>query len=240
MKIKFDKYMVAVKNRPYCILIPKNIQQLWPNNYGNTHYGTFWDGNRDALNAMIYSCAVLGFDPNKIIYFPVRNNPVGELYMRSDGESDVDPYDMVFLNHHIQFPRCKWKQVKRMMEKQRPQTYIIDYRETRTVQYFQDSIENSSKSGACYKEKRPIEELRGDNLFYVFSKMQFREMYLNIHEFLQEDLEGEIQHWLEQGCLPPSIPSDFCPLYSGHMIEIGYYDRKYDETYRHLRRKALE
>lgn len=92
MKVKFAKYRAVIKGKSYCILIPRNIDQFWINSYGQYNYGTYWDGNRNALNAIMYSSVVLGFDPNKIIYLPIRNNPVGEkYYYEKEDKSDTVP-----------------------------------------------------------------------------------------------------------------------------------------------------
>lgn len=239
MKVKFRKYRVSIKGRPYCILIPHNIEQLWLNNYGKVVYGTFWDGNRAALEAIMYSCAVLGFDPNKIIYFPVRNNPAAGIYL--DGEAwrggcYADPYDMIFMSHHIQFPRCRWKRAKQMMAAQKPQTYILDYRTQRTEQYFRESVRKAEKTAAYYRKEQQLEELRGNNLFYIFSRMQFRQLYLDLSEFLQRDWERTLEQ--EDGAKYgiPFQPMTFHERYrhpssrkACSSVELGFYDRKYDE-----------
>ena len=74
-KIKFKQYHVQFKGHKYDILIPPVTDQLWIINYGNKHWGTIWDGNRQSLESVMYAAAVLGFNPtDKIIYFPIRKN----------------------------------------------------------------------------------------------------------------------------------------------------------------------
>lgn len=260
MKIKFDKYRVAIKGRFYCILIPKGIEQLWVHNCSVNESDVYWDGNRETLAAILYSCAVLGFDPNKIVYFPGRNNSLGERYRYRKGgqpyiwngkEEDVTLYDLVLLNHHIQFPRHQWKRVRKMIAKQRPETYIPDYREERTENYFLKSLEKARQTEAHYRKEWYFEELRGRDMFYIFSRMQFRQLYLDIHAFLQRDLEEESERWFQEEYWTPTIPFQ-CNTIHGTFhrhpfpkktcfgFEFGFYDRMYDETYGEIRKKILK
>jgi len=104
MRIQFEKYTVRIKGRPYDILVPQHIEKLWINGYEWKDFGVVWNGNRRALEEMRDSFAVLGaFAPDSILYFPVRKNIPAETY----AGAVENPFDLVLMNHQIQFPPGK-------------------------------------------------------------------------------------------------------------------------------------
>ncbi|ADL35808.1 hypothetical protein bpr_III120 [Butyrivibrio proteoclasticus B316] len=73
MKIKFDKYHIRLRNAEHTILIPRNTSSIHWNAVGG-EWGKELIGDREALYALLYACAVLTYDHNKIIYFPIKGN----------------------------------------------------------------------------------------------------------------------------------------------------------------------
>ena len=71
INIAFKRYDLNYKNHQYCVLIPEHIDQLWVTSAGTPHWGVSFTANMDGLRALMYSFALLGFNPyNKIVYFP--------------------------------------------------------------------------------------------------------------------------------------------------------------------------
>lgn len=195
-KIKFKKYMVEFKGHHYDILIPPDTEQLWIINYGNKHWGTNWDGNRKGLEALLYSSAVLGFNPaDKVIYFPIRGNIVPEIYKKrnafpGEGSTTVDDCDLIFTTHQAQLKRSEWTEIKKSLEYKKAESYVFCYDKERCNQYFHkicDKWEYSSDR----KKEFAIETMQDTTLFYVLSRRIFQCIYLSIDEFLQNNLEEE-------------------------------------------------
>ena len=81
INIAFKRYDLNYKNYQYCVLIPEHIDQLWVTSAGTPHWGVSFTANMDGLRALMYSFALLGFNPyNKIVYFPLRKNVIPRYY----------------------------------------------------------------------------------------------------------------------------------------------------------------
>ena len=242
MKIRFAQYQVRIKGRNHRILIPQHIEKLWLNGYEWKDFALVWNGDRRALEALLYSFAVLGvFDPDSILYFPIRTNLPAETY----AGAEADPFDLILMNHQAQFPRRKWGQARRGLQKQKPQLYFLDYKEDEILLQFQKEVSSWKKTKAYDRKDAGMRDLRGASLFYVLSRRQFMQLYLECQDFLGRDLEGELQKregmYGEIPFFAPEgtraeryryrswTPKDEkrCPLF-----EIGYYDRRYDRFYK--------
>ncbi len=203
-KIKFKQYHVQFKGHKYDILIPPVTDQLWIINYGNKHWGTKWDGNRQSLESVMYVVAVLGFNPaDKIIYFPIRKNERADYYRINNREpwrrdSMVDEYDLIFTTHQVPFKRSEWTEMRKMFRYLKPETYTLCYDSERTVRYFEAYMKRWEHSKDSQKEYE-IETVVDDTLFYVFSRRIFQAVYLSLEEFLRKDLETEFM----EGEFPP-------------------------------------
>lgn len=203
-KIKFQKYTVRFKGHTYDILISPVIDELWILNYGNKHWGTVWDGNRQSLESVMYAAAVLGFNPTeKIVYFPIRKNEKADYYRLNNREpwyrdSMADEYDLIFTTHQVALQRSEWTKIRKTFRYLKPETYTLRYDRERTARYFEASIKQWEYSKASKKEYE-VETVVGDTLFYVFSRRIFQAVYLLLEEFLRKDLETKFL----KGEIPP-------------------------------------
>ena len=103
MKIKFDKYHIRLRNAEHTILIPRNTASIHWSAVGNREWGNELISDREALYALLYSCAVLTYDHNKIIYFPIMNN-------KSDGENFLNyRHDLVLTTYKSGLHVDDWK-----------------------------------------------------------------------------------------------------------------------------------
>lgn len=197
MKIKFDRYDIMLDGYCYCILIPPKIEQLWITGYGNLHWGTNWEGNRDGLKALLYSSVVLGFNPtDKIIYFPIRKNCKPEYYKIPNAfpemeDTYINDCDLIFTTHQTQLQRSKWKKIKNIMRYSKSGKYILNYDRDRTEKYFRATFDKWNGYTVCKRKEYLLEIMQDNVLFQVFSRMQFQQIYLQLHKFLQRNLEME-------------------------------------------------
>lgn len=120
MKIKFDKYHIRHGNAEHTILIPQNTSGIHWNAVGSG-WGNELIGDREALYALLYSCAVLTYDHNKIIYFPIKKNRLNE--------ADFLNYkhDLVFTTYKSGLHVSDWKKYRQTIRKMAPQTYTFVY-----------------------------------------------------------------------------------------------------------------
>ncbi len=120
MNIKFDKYRICLGKAEHTILVPKGIDTLQWNTIGSD-WGNELIGDRSALYAVMYTCAVLMFDERKLIYFPIRKN-------KKLDESFWDySHDVVFTCNKSNFHVDDWKEYRRIMTKMKPETYEFSY-----------------------------------------------------------------------------------------------------------------
>lgn len=207
MKVKFEKYNIDLKGHGYEVLIPRDTEQLWITGYDGQHWGLNWEGNRKGLEALLYSSAVLGLHPkDKLIYFPIRKNEKHICFRRWNvfpGERDtyIDVLDMVFTTNQTPFKRSDWKNVKNMMKFCKCEVYTLNFESGRTINYFNESCKRW-ESSSCIRKEYSIQTVQEDTLFQIFSKMQYRELFLGLHDFLQRDLEEEFMDTYDGGDMP--------------------------------------
>ena len=195
MKIKFERYDVKLHGHEYCVLIPSGTEQLWITCYGNKHWGIDINGNRKALEAMLYTFAILGFNPrNKIIYFPIRHNFIPDTFYYEKDKHCVDQYDLIFTTDQTQFKRGLWKEVQKMIKYTKSKKYILNYDENRTVEYFKKQIRSLWKLDRYYI----VETAEQETLFHVYNRRHFCQMFLELHEFLEDDLEEYFRRKFKQ------------------------------------------
>lgn len=218
-KIKFERYDVTLKGRNYCVLIPPGTDELWVGGYGDKYWGVDWYGSRKGLEALLYSSVVFGFNPtNKIVYLPIRHNHKPRHFDMKDsfpGEqtSLIQDYDYILTTHQTQFKRSQWKAIKHTMRYMKPKTYVLQYDEERTKRYFQTSLDKWKNKTVCNRKEYLLEILQGHVLFHVFSRMVFRQVYLDIQEFLEEDLEKEFMDDREFLPISATWPDSACFYY---------------------------
>ena len=75
-KIKFDQYKVQGKYRDFQVIVFPRKKYLWAY-FEDFDEAYEIDGDPEAYRLMKYAMAILVTDPNKIIYLPIRNQPLG-------------------------------------------------------------------------------------------------------------------------------------------------------------------
>lgn len=193
INITFKRYDLNYKNHQYCVLIPKHIDQLWVTSAGTPHWGVSFTANMDGLRALMYSFALLGFNPyNKIVYFPLRKNVIPRYYdlrgaFPGESPTEVVDCDLVFAPGQTQLKRGKWKKLKEMMRYTKATTYHFHYDRERTMEYFKKRFRQ-------WKESIVVETIQAHTLFEVMNRWQFQRLYLEIERFIRSNPEGHFEH----------------------------------------------
>ena len=198
-RIKFDKYRLKLYGKePVCVLIPHKISRMWRLvGFREEEYGTDIQGDMDAMLALMYSFAVLMNDPYKIIFFPIRNNSK----CQGCGYEPIRE-DIVFTTRKVTFKVKDWKNYKKLIGKNRPETYILSYDRNRMDAY----VENFLARRRYHDDDRwnrfnGYERVCFDTLFMCVDQVAYLEAYKNMREWLDEDLDDCFLHqdWLPYG-----------------------------------------
>lgn len=108
---------------------------------------------------------------------------------------------MVFTTNQTPIKRSDWKKVKDILKYCKCESYILNYGSSRTVCYFRETYKRWERSYGSRKEYA-ILTVQDNTLFQIFGKMQYRELFLGIYEFLQSDLEEEFIEIYEGDTMP--------------------------------------
>ena len=184
MKIKFDKYYLRLGRSEQTILIPHDIDVLQWNTIGD-EWGNELIGNRKALYAMMYTCAVLMFDHKKIIYFPIRRN-------ESLNEAFWDyRHDVVFTCHQSNLHVKDWKEYRKKIRRMTPETYEFDYDRKR----FDELSEPGEFDPALYAKRvktcQGYEKDMFDTWFVAMDGKAYSDGYNSLRKFADRQLEME-------------------------------------------------
>lgn len=193
MIIKFRQYSIQYKKQFYHVLIPhEKVDQFWINLCSPDNI-TFWDGNRKAFNYIKEACKLLGYEKNMMIYFPIRNSQYKD-YWKSDYWywSTLDnSFDMVLMNDNIHLKLSDWKKIKNTISKIKTIKFNDNHwNEDKTQNYFKYNINHINKKDYPYN-KCPFEQQFGQTMFYRLPKHFFQDIYLELTQYLKQNLEKE-------------------------------------------------
>ena len=241
-KYKFDSYEVELWNRePLHILVPRNIDKTWCFCFNDWEYGTDMMGDEKGLRDIMMSFAVLANYPDKVIYFPVKNNSA----VGAEGFESIE-VDVLFTTHNVAMRRKDWKMYRKLIRKQKPSTYTFCYEKERFDQYVEKFWQRK-----LYPEpdraKRCVgyHKLHADTVFIVADKICFLEGYMSMLYFMDEDLDT----WFVEGIGVPYRCAFFYPIGSrtrmgmwhrypdGISFEVYYHNEKLLEERREYQRK---
>ncbi len=196
---------------------PYDINELNVSNWEGFRDSICIDGNRKALEALLYSFAILAWDRNKIIYFPIKNNILENIW------GDNDNCDMVIMNNTVQFPRAQWIEVRRRIKKTKFETYVFSYKRERAEKCFNPVKEELYNKRQKYWQllSRFVCDRRGDTIFYIFNKEMAKVIHLDLLKFLDRDLEADFVEGVGgQGCQIP-FTCIFCYDEGSYSIAYG-------------------
>ncbi len=182
MKVKFNKYYLRLGRSEQTILIPNDIETLQWNTIGD-EWGNELIGNRKALYALMYTCAVLMFDHKKVIYFPIRgNDPLNEEFWDYR-------HDVVFTCYQSNLHVSDWKDYKKKMNRMKPETYEFVYDRKRF-----DKISESEEFDPALRAKR-VRTCQGyetdmfDTWFVAMDSKAYSDGYNTLRKLADRHLE---------------------------------------------------
>ncbi|SDB13959.1 MULTISPECIES: hypothetical protein [unclassified Butyrivibrio] len=194
MKIKFDKYHCRLGKAEHTILVPRDIDVLQWNTIG-LDWGNELIGDRRALYALMYTCAILTFDEMKIVYFPIKKNE--KLY-----EKFWDyRHDVVFTCNKSGLHTADWKKYRQMISKMPPESYEFYYDRDRIDLFAQEYKDNYYKV-MDKREKTCVgyEKDQFDTWIVAMDKFAFLSGYENLRKLADRNLELE---FIKCGEYPP-------------------------------------
>lgn len=237
-KCRFLKYRAEVKKKEYVILIPEGIEgRCKAFNYHSNHCGAFIDGDRKVLEALLAASYILGRGSETVIYFPTLNsgewecekeNPVYGAWGGYVNEAwkQQDEKELVILNHTLQFPIGRWKQAKRQIAKQKPETVNWKFDEEKVFQMFDEIHKKWLYSDTYFKKECFLEKVHNDTAFYVISKGIAREWFLKLKGLLGRELE---ENFPEDNYFPFGKGWVYLDDFHTEGLAVEFYD---DELYR--------
>ncbi|WP_026511917.1 hypothetical protein [Butyrivibrio sp. LC3010] len=194
MIFKFDKYHCRLGRAEHTILIPRDIDVLQWNTIG-LDWGNELIGDRKALYALMYSCVVLTFDEEKLIYFPIRGN--------KELKKDFWDYrhDVVFTTNKSGLHTADWKEYRNMIRKMKPESYEFVYDRKRMDFIAEDYAENYYKVADSRKRKCiGYEKDQFETWFVAMDRYAYLDGYRNLRKMADRNLELE---FIKCGEYPP-------------------------------------
>ena len=237
-KCKFQKYKAAVKQKEYVVMIPEGIKGRCKSfNYHANHCGAFIDGDRKVLEALMAASYILGKGGEILLYFPTLNNEEWECEKELSGDGawggymeeawkQQDEKELVIMNHTLQFPIGRWKEVKSQIAKKKPEMVSWKYEEEKVFQMFDRIHKKWLYSGTYFKKERFLEKVHNDTAFYVISKGIAQEWFLKLSELLGRELE---RNFPESNFFPFGYGWVYLDDFHTEGLVVEFYD---DELYR--------
>ena len=189
IRFKVDEYRVKEKGREYSVLVFPFVKYMWAFDDSPEEYCYMVDGTAEAYMLLKYAMAILVEASDKIIYFPCKQEGIGNYYK--------DNYNLILCTPKVQLRRSSWIAIRRKL---RPATKIGSY----VLQYDRKKLDDFCEKKLLVKESRGLkedyflrpeirkkirreclEEVVGENLFLVLGK---EECYYN-HWRIAKDLE---------------------------------------------------
>ncbi len=188
-KFVFNEYHIKLHGKEYDILVPsENITEMWAFPMLDLSKCDSWDvieGNRLAMQWVRNAYITLYQEPNKIIYFSLRDIPPAyELQLWTL------PPDLVLYNHQIQFKRKKWKKLKRCMKYMKPKQHVVYFNMPELMKIQPLIFRQWEKNKSYYYEKgweRAYHEY--ETYFVEGSRKQALELVVKLQESLCQNLE---------------------------------------------------
>lgn len=161
-KIKFEQYRVRGKHRDFEVLVFPRRRYLWAYHDNDDDVYAI-DGDPAGYELVKYALATLIADPNKIIYFPIRDNKLDSIFSKR--------YDAVLTRTELQFRRSEWIKLRRQLNKaHRIENFVLRYDPDRLLAYAKRYEKDSESWKVWQKEKQEVSALWGDTLFITLLK----------------------------------------------------------------------
>lgn len=188
-RFKVDEYEVRLKGRTYSVLVFPFVKYMWAFDDRPEEECYMIDGCVEAFSLLKYAMAILVEASDKIVYFPCKQEGIGCYYR--------DNYNAIICTPKAQLRRSSWIEIRRRLNNSTKKgTYCLQYNRKKLDDYCRERLLEKRYNGVCERyfirteiskrmRQEYIEEVLGENLFFVLSK---NECYCN-HYWIAEDLD---------------------------------------------------
>ena len=197
-KIKIDRYLVQEEGRAYEVLKFPFIRHMWayedwPENCMAV------DGCKEAFAWLRYAFAILADYPDKIIYFPCKQEGIGQYYNNN--------YHLVLLRSGLQFKRHLWPKIKRKLDKRHyAGKFVLSYDRKKLDDYYRKGLWKKCSQEESQKQRRKVlpleelgfraynrrlEEIRGDTMFVVLDRVLWYKWHYQTAKDLDDYRSGK-------------------------------------------------
>lgn len=199
-KIKICRYLVRGRRREFQVLVfPRTSHLKAYLDWDDDAYEI--DGDLEGYQAVKHALAILAADPEKIIYFPLREKSAVSLYQEN--------YDAVLTRPELQFDRAEWITLRRQLNPaHQVQGYILRYEPKKLM----DQWERFQGTDADYRvrnhrSKQDVRTLHGDTAFFSLLKPTCLSYF---HRIFTSELDGYLSQLTD--CFPVWGGYRFAPL----------------------------
>lgn len=189
-RIKIDYYCVYEKGREYKVLKFHFVKHMWA--FECHEDGIMIDGCMGAFKLLSYAFAILANEPDKLIYFPCRQEGIGQYY--------ADNKDAVLCRPELQLRRSLWTKIRKKLDRQHYRgKYCFQYDKKKLNDYFEKVLmktENSYWVALKKQEKYFVKEILGDTAFFVYPRVEcYAAHYHTVSAMVHPDLGKDKEKW---------------------------------------------
>lgn len=196
-KIKVDRYSVHEKDRTYEVLSFPFIKYMWAFDNYEEEDCLMVDGCKEAFMWMKYAFAILANYPDKVIYFPCKQDGIQGYYNKN--------YHLVLCRPEEQLRRSLWPRIIRKLDsKHAAGKFVLLYDRKKLDDYYEKGLwkrypveteHHGRKSIQNYELKKGyqthVEEIVGDTVFMVLNRVECFEYHYRTAKDLDEYCPGK-------------------------------------------------
>lgn len=198
-KIKIDQYAVRVKGRTYEILKFPFVKYMWAFDDYPEEDMLMVDGCKEAFMWMKYAFAILANYPDKIIYFPCKQDGIHWYYNNN--------YHLVLCRPEVQLRRSLWPRIRKKMDlKHAVEKFVLSYDRKKLDDYYEKGLWKRypvetwrdrkfiQNPGPKKGYQTHVEEIVGDTVFMVLNRVECFEYHYGTARDLDEYRSGKDCH----------------------------------------------
>lgn len=194
-RFKVDEYLVHEKGKAHSVLVFPFVKYMWAFDDYPEENCYMVDGTAEAYSMLKYALAILCEASDKIIYFPCKQEGIGNSYR--------DNYNLILCTPRAQLRRSSWIAIRRKLKPaNKVGSYVLQYDRKKLDDYCKKSLlvwesngvkaDYALKNGLWKKfEKDHLEECVGETLFFVLDKEECLYNHYRIAKDLDEHCNGD-------------------------------------------------
>lgn len=229
-RIVFKQYFLKLHGKQYDILIPDRLpENMWmvPRSFIYKYSeGSELLGDRDTARWLRNTYITLALEPDKIIYFPLKENHPVCPRINVHHATQV-----VFYNHNVQFERREWKDIKHCLRYCKGKPYVVHYNADDLEQACKEMEHQWKKSSSYYSTRRFKEFYQYETCFFETCRKTALQIAAGMQKELKKDLDDEAEHsylqyayWLGPHCKDSHFCTGFFYVNRKNYKNMYYYD----------------